>query len=107
MPHYAAKRHDPKGGVDEEVSPRYAKGMNGLRAFRRAKGLGIKKLARIMSVSPSAISRWEHGSRFPTREGLLRLAEALEVPVEVVVSLLMREVADSGPNGQEARGNGQ
>lgn len=34
-------------------------------------------------------------------------AEEEEVPVEVVVSLLMREVADSGPNGQEARGNGQ
>lgn len=73
-----------------------------MRALRKSKNLGIKRLARRMGVCPSAISRWEHGSRFPNRESLLRLAEALEVPVELVVSLLMREVDDNGPDGPEA-----
>lgn len=78
--------------------------MNGLRAFRRAKGLGIKKLARIMGVSPSAISLWERGKRFPGKQYLLRMAEALETTVETVVSLLMQEMDDNGPNGQKPEG---
>jgi len=47
------------------------------RRIRVAAGLSQPEIARTIGVSPSAISRWETGSRRPTGEPALAFAELL------------------------------
>jgi transcriptional regulator with XRE-family HTH domain len=45
-------------------------------AARRAAGLSLRELARRASTSPSAMVAYEHGTRDPTLDTLVRLVEA-------------------------------
>ena len=53
-----------------------------LRALREAAGLSRAELARKASVPASTLRHWEGGRGMPGLPTLLRLAEALGVPVE-------------------------
>ena len=56
-------------------------GPNILR-FRREKGLSLVQLARRLDTHPSNVKRWERGRVSPRWETVVRIAEALGVPVE-------------------------
>lgn len=47
-------------------------------AYRRARGLGRKALARTLGVNPATLKRWEEGTRWP-RGALLRRLERTHV----------------------------
>jgi len=56
-----------------------------LRRLREARGLGVRELAERSAYSPSAISRYEHGSRAISVAAGRRLAAALDVsPAELL-----------------------
>ena len=64
--------------------------MSEIRELRLRKGYSLQTLARAIGASPSAISRWERGERVPTRlEQIVALAEALGVPVEELVRMVL------------------
>lgn len=50
--------------------------------FRRQKGMSLVQLARRLDTHPSNVKRWETGRVSPRWETVVRIAEALEVPVE-------------------------
>jgi transcriptional regulator with XRE-family HTH domain len=53
-----------------------------LRALREGAGLSRAELARRAGVPVATLRRWEGGGHVPDLPALLRLAEALGVPVE-------------------------
>jgi transcriptional regulator with XRE-family HTH domain len=50
---------------------------------RRARGMRVSELARLVGVSPSLISQIERGQSRPSVSTLFSLAEALSVPIDV------------------------
>jgi transcriptional regulator with XRE-family HTH domain len=75
----------------------------GLRRARRKSGLSQRKLAKKAGFDASYITMIEAGRRIPSIEGIERLAEAMEMPV----SLLLLSCADQadlrGIKEQKAR----
>ncbi len=67
-----------------------------IRAFRVSAGISLAELARRLRTHPSNIQRWEQGKVSPNWKSLTRVAEALGVAVEVLVS-------GSGPAGHGER----
>lgn len=57
-----------------------------LRAARKAKGLTLQQLGNAVYVSRQAISQYEHGKTQPTIDTLMRLSEALGVPMVQLVT---------------------
>lgn len=53
--------------------------------FRKAKGLSQEKVAEVLEVSRQAVTKWESNSSRPGSDNLLRLAELLEVRVDVLL----------------------
>lgn len=53
-----------------------------LVTLRRAKGLSQRDLASDVMISPSAIAQYESGSRNPTLENALKIANYFNIPVE-------------------------
>lgn len=53
-----------------------------LRELRARRGLTQDHVARRLGVHESAVSRWESGSRFPTGEDLVALADLFEVSTD-------------------------
>src|SRR4051812_19373075 len=53
----------------------------GVRAFRKAAGLGVVELAKLASLSSGMLSRIENGTISPSLATLQALARALQVPV--------------------------
>lgn len=49
------------------------------RALRQSLHIGLRELARVIGVSPSALSRWETSINLPRGEHALRWADALGV----------------------------
>src|SRR5688572_10632943 len=58
-----------------------------LRRLREARGLGVRELAERSAYSPSAISRYELGSRAISVEAGRRLAAALDVSAAELLGL--------------------
>lgn len=52
-----------------------------LKALRKQKGITQEELAARLNVVRQTVSKWEKGLSVPDSELLIRLAEALEVPV--------------------------
>lgn len=50
-----------------------------LIGFRSREGLSQRGLAKKCSLTPSAVARIEDGSRWPTRETIIEMAEALKL----------------------------
>ena len=61
---------------------------NRIKEYREALGWSQEQLARKSGVSRSAIGDVETGAHMPTIEVVLRLAEALETPIEKLFSLV-------------------
>ncbi|MDX2696841.1 helix-turn-helix domain-containing protein [Streptomyces ipomoeae] len=49
------------------------------RVLRKSLHIGLRELARVIGVSPSALSRWENRINLPRGEHALKWAEALGV----------------------------
>jgi transcriptional regulator with XRE-family HTH domain len=47
-----------------------------------ARGIGVRELGRLLSISPSQISHWESGDRVPNVETVATILGALRVPPE-------------------------
>lgn len=56
-----------------------------IKKYRELKGMGLRELARLVPIAPSAISKAEREDRTPDTENLFRIAEILEVPVEILM----------------------
>jgi transcriptional regulator with XRE-family HTH domain len=52
-----------------------------LSELRQARGWSQVKLAQIAGLDPSTVSRFEAGSRAPERDTVLKIADALVLPV--------------------------
>ena len=60
--------------------------MDNLRKIRKAKGMTMKQLGKLVGVSESAIGQYETNARKPSFEILLKLGEALDCSVDDLVS---------------------
>ncbi len=58
-----------------------------LRQYREAQGLSLRDLAERSGLSISYLSEIEHGKKYPKPQKLLRLAEALNISFDELVSL--------------------
>ena len=58
-----------------------------LRNLRLARGEALRDIAERAGLSVSYLSELEQGKKYPKPDKLLRLAEALEVPYDDLVSL--------------------
>ncbi len=57
-----------------------------LAAWRLWAGLNQEQLAKKVGVSPQGVKFWEEGLRHPKMEIIARLADALGIPVEVLIN---------------------
>lgn len=57
---------------------------NLIRLYRRALGMSVMELARIVHVYPNTIMKWEYGRALPYVHHALALAAALDCPVEIL-----------------------
>jgi len=57
-----------------------------LRKLRLERNLSRKELAEQLFVTPSTMSRWENGKRLPDADTIYRLAECLNVNVDILLS---------------------
>lgn len=64
---------------------------NHIREIRKALGLTMKELGAKIDVAESTISQYETGKRQPDNETLLKLGEALDVSVGVLLGAEPRE----------------
>ena len=72
--------------------------MNYLREIRKRRGLTMKQLGKLAGVTESMIGMIETGERNPSFETLLRLGEALDVPVDMIVRGNIYEPLDGSPD---------
>ncbi|GDY33183.1 helix-turn-helix domain-containing protein [Gandjariella thermophila] len=63
-------------------SPRARALSAALREARMARGIGVRELGRLLSISPSQISHWESGDRVPNLETVATILGAIRVPPE-------------------------
>ena len=54
--------------------------------LRKVKGLKQKDFAKTLGLPPAHLSRWERGHVTPSSDALTKIAEALEVTVDELVS---------------------
>lgn len=64
-----------------------------LRELRARRGLTQDQVARRLGCHESAVSRWESGSRFPTGEDLVSLADLFEVSTDELLGRLRLHAA--------------
>lgn len=58
-----------------------------IRLNRKAAGLTQAELAQKLGIPPQSIGQWERGERQPKLDTLLRIASALDTPLEELVDL--------------------
>lgn len=63
-----------------------------IKFFRKKSELSRPELARRVGVSPNNVHYWESGNTTPTIANLYRIADAFEIPIE----LLMERPAKEG-----------
>jgi transcriptional regulator with XRE-family HTH domain len=78
---------NPTDGIGERVAEQ-----------RRARGMKVSELARLVGVSPSLISQIERGQSRPSVSTLFALAEALQVPIDAFFS--RENVGSAGDPGE-------
>ncbi|MEE0741036.1 MAG: helix-turn-helix transcriptional regulator [Emergencia sp.] len=55
-----------------------------IKEIRKDKGLTQKELGELLGVTASMIGQWESGIRFPRVANIYRIAEALDVPTDML-----------------------
>jgi transcriptional regulator with XRE-family HTH domain len=82
-----------------------------LREVRRRRNQSTTSLARLIGVSQSTVSEWEHDRYKPKAEALARLVEVLQVPVEELLTgvhhMTVEETAEAADAVAQAEFNRQ
>jgi transcriptional regulator with XRE-family HTH domain len=86
--------------VSEQLEPIPSRQLAGhlsgrLRELRARRGLTQDQVAKHLGCHESAVSRWESGSRFPTGEDLVKLADLFEVSTDDLLGRV-RQYAATG-----------
>lgn len=55
-----------------------------MKAIRRARGIGLRRLAEAIGIDPGYLSRVENGKQGAGTGTLHRYAEELDVPIEAI-----------------------
>jgi Fic family protein/DNA-binding XRE family transcriptional regulator len=63
-----------------------------IKNSREAKNLKIKDIANALGIDPALVSKWESGTRKPTKEQVLKLASVLEIDTEKLLIEWMSEI---------------
>jgi Fic family protein/DNA-binding XRE family transcriptional regulator len=64
---------------------------NLIKSTRLSKGIKSRELAQLIGVDQAIVSKIENGSRFPTKDQLLKIADILEIPKEEILPLWLKE----------------
>lgn len=56
-----------------------------LKKIRVSKGITQSQLAKLIGYDQTIISQWEHGSRDPNTETLIKLSEVLCTPIDLLL----------------------
>lgn len=62
-----------------------------LKSFREIKQYKTKELAQLTGIDQALISKFENGNRIPTKAQIIKLAEVLEIPLEEILPLWVKE----------------
>ena len=62
-----------------------------LKIAREQKGLKTREVAQLLSIDQALISKFETGNRKPTRDQLVKLANLLEIDLEKIVVLWLKD----------------
>lgn len=62
-----------------------------LKTAREKKGLKTREIAQILKIDQALISKFESGARKPTKEQVLKLASLLEIDLEKILVLWLKE----------------
>jgi transcriptional regulator with XRE-family HTH domain len=87
--------------VDDAVSKLLADAGRRIREARSGQGLSLEQLARLTGISALALSLIETGKRDPRLTTLNRIADALRVPLEALISDSSGAVERSAPSPSE------
>ncbi|MFN5416506.1 MAG: Fic family protein [Flavobacteriia bacterium] len=64
---------------------------NIIKNARVQKGLKVKELAALLKIDQALISKFESGNRFPTKQQIIDLAFHLEIPLDELMKLWLRD----------------
>ena len=62
-----------------------------LRVAREKKGLKTREVAQLLGIDQALISKFESGSRKPTKEQVIKLASLLEIDLEIIMIAWFKE----------------
>lgn len=72
-----------------------------LKIAREQKGLKTREVAQLLSIDQALISKFETGNRKPTRDQLVKLANLLEIDLEKIVVLWLKDKILNEINNEE------
>lgn len=64
---------------------------NLLKNAREQKGIKTRELAKLLSIDQALISKFESGSRKPTRDQVLKLSQLLDIDYNTIMILWIKE----------------
>ena len=67
-----------------------------LKEYRTTNSLTQQELAEMLEVSDKSISKWELGKTYPSKKNIIKIAELLGIPIEL---LLLEEVVEEKEKG--------
>ena len=62
-----------------------------LKNAREQKGLKTREVAQLLGIDQALISKFESGTRKPTREQVIKLASLLEIDLETIMVAWLKE----------------
>ncbi len=62
-----------------------------MKNAREQKGIKTRELANLLSIDQSLISKFESGSRKPTRDQVLKLSQHLDIDYDTIMILWIKE----------------
>lgn len=62
-----------------------------LRNARKSKGFGTREMAKLLDIDPALISKFESGQRTPTKAQIIKLAALLEIDLDTLTLLWLKE----------------
>jgi transcriptional regulator with XRE-family HTH domain len=62
-----------------------------LKNARELKGLKTREVAQLLGIDQALISKFESGTRKPTREQVVKLASLLEIDLETIMVVWLKE----------------
>jgi transcriptional regulator with XRE-family HTH domain len=74
-----------------------------LRKLREKAGLSQSGMAKKAGLSVRSIQNWEQGHRGPSAQGIIALAQGLEVSAEALLAALRRADRKKGKSRQRGR----